>query len=451
MPAHVGDFELTHRLGEGGMGEVYGGTKDGERVAVKVLRRDVDLTDRERRRFIDEATRMRRVSHPSIVPVLDAGTLPDGRPFLSMPLLTGETLAERIQRGPLSLQEAVHWFEELASALTALHEAGLVHRDIKPENVMLAARDRGEETSTEPAMDRAVLLDLGIAREVDGKNSTTTEEGRTRGTPAYMAPERFFGAGASVASDVYELAVVLYAMLTGKLPWSDESGPAGRLHPADPDESGAVLPRGLSIALLRALSTRPENRPKTALDFANEIRNAASGEQPGAFRTTAKALVGATEPAVPMATKRVASQPPTQSVLSPTADRAQAVEEVRWPRRRWGAISVAAGIALVGSAAFAVRARVAPPTSEVPPQAAGSPAPSAVSPSAAPSGTSGDARSDAGLAPSPARSVTTAPMTSAAPDGGRAAESHSAGGRRVPPPRASSKPGPSDEFYLDRH
>ena len=193
LPARVGDFELTVLLGEGGAGEVYGGTKGGLPVAVKMLRGDLELTERERQRFFDEATRMRRVTHPGIVAVLDAGTLPDGRPYLSMPRLEGETLAARIARGPIPVDEALRFFAELAAAVSTLHATGLVHRDIKPENVFLA-RD-----TSRPADKRvhAMLLDLGIARDENAGSSTTTLEGKTRGTPAYMAPERFFGSAAS--------------------------------------------------------------------------------------------------------------------------------------------------------------------------------------------------------------------------------------------------------------
>ncbi len=291
LPARLGDFEVTALLGEGGNGEVYAATKDGVAVALKILRGDLELTERERRRFLEEAAKMRRVAHPSIVPVLEAGTLPDGRPFLSMPRLEGETLAARLQRGPVDPTSAFRIFAELGDAVATLHRADLVHRDIKPENVLVTHQGR------------AVLLDLGIARDVNAKSSTTTEEGTMRGTRAYMAPERFFGSPAGVLTDLYELAVVLYLMLTGRLPWDDAAGPGGRLHPAHPDSWGTKQSPLVSTALLRALSTRPEVRPRSAEDFIAEIDRASRhgaglDEHVGlATRSTERQPVVSTSPA----------------------------------------------------------------------------------------------------------------------------------------------------------
>jgi len=252
-------FEVTNILGEGGSGVVYEArvktaSGDDEIVALKVLRAELAPSERERRRFLEESERMQRVKHPGLVRLLDAGLLPDGRPFLAMPRLGGETLAARLRRGPIPVRTAVKWFAVLARAVHALHEAGMVHRDIKPENVIL------EEEGP-------VLLDFGIARDLDEDDaSTTTAEGRIRGTPAYMAPERFFGAAASVRSDVYELAVVLYMMLVGRLPWGSEKNVTERLDPKSPEDVNAAL-AGL---ILRALSTRPEVRPASAEELALE-------------------------------------------------------------------------------------------------------------------------------------------------------------------------------------
>ena len=256
-------FELLNVLGEGGSGVVYearvkSASGEGEIVALKVLRAELAPSERERRRFLEESERMQRVTHPGLVRLLDAGLLPDGRPFLAMPRLEGETLAARLRRGPIPVRTAVRWFAILARAVHALHEAGMVHRDIKPENVIL------EE-------DGPVLLDFGIARDLDDESaSTTTVEGRVRGTPAYMAPERFFGAPASVRSDVYELAVVLYMMLVGRLPWGSEKNVTERLDPKSPEEASADVNAALAAVILRALSTRPEVRPASAEALAAE-------------------------------------------------------------------------------------------------------------------------------------------------------------------------------------
>src|SRR5262249_28854434 len=151
--------------------------EDGAQVALKVAAGEID--DRDRRHFLEEAELVARISHPAVIRILGSGVLDDGRPYLVMPLLDGETLAARIERGRIDAAPALRLFGELASAVVALHEAGIVHRDIKPENVMLLARE-----------ERLTLLDFGIARDVDRPASTTTRMNLVRGTPGCMAPER---------------------------------------------------------------------------------------------------------------------------------------------------------------------------------------------------------------------------------------------------------------------
>jgi serine/threonine-protein kinase len=290
-PTQLGDFTVVTRLGEGGSGTVYAArwTRAEEAVALKVLREAVTATEKERARFFEEAAKLRKVEHPSLVRVLDVGTLPDGRPYLVMPRLSGETLAQRLARGPLDPSDAIDVFEQLADGVGAIHDAGLVHRDIKPENVFL-------EDAPPGAPPRAILLDFGIARAIDRPDSTTTEAGVVRGTPAYMAPERFFGTPAGVRTDVYELALLLYMMLVGRLPWDPAADNAsGRLQPSPPSALGAPVPSGLDTVLLRAMSTRPEVRPDSAPAFAREVRAAAAPatSAPPARRTAAFAMTSA--------------------------------------------------------------------------------------------------------------------------------------------------------------
>jgi serine/threonine-protein kinase len=263
-PGRLGDFTLQTVLGEGGSATVYAASSPRQReVALKVLHAELALSERERKRFFDEVRSMGRVRHPSLVAIVDSGVLPDGRPYLCMPLLRGETLAVRIVRGRLPVGVALRYVNELADGVAALHRARMVHRDVKPENVFLQEPEG-----------RAILLDFGIARDVDRATSTTTRTGGMRGTPAYMAPERFFGAAATVASDIYELAVVSYMMLVGRLPWDDELDGAARLHPRAPSDFGVDLPGTLADVLMRALSTRPEVRPESADGFAADAQRA---------------------------------------------------------------------------------------------------------------------------------------------------------------------------------
>jgi serine/threonine-protein kinase len=185
-----------------------------------------------------------------------------------MPHLRGESLAERLTRGALPPLHALALFDGLAGAVAALHAAGLVHRDIKPENIFLL--EGGE---------RLVLLDLGIAREIDAPASTTTQAGMVRGTPAYMAPERFFGSPASVGTDLYELAVVLYLMLVGRLPWDSIHDAKGRMFPRRPADAGVQISEPLAQALIDALSTNADLRPASVPAFVERIRRA--WDEPG--------------------------------------------------------------------------------------------------------------------------------------------------------------------------
>ena len=269
LPDCFGPYRVTGLLGEGGGGVVYAAERDGQSLALKVPHPDQPLTVRERQRFLEEVRMMARVAHPAIVEVVDAGLFEDGTPYMVMPRLEGRTLAQRIAKdGRLSMERALELFEQLADALSSLHEAGLVHRDLKPENVFLIESDT-----------RAKLLDFGIAKDRSAPQISTTT-GVVRGTPATMAPERFLGAAATEASDVYELAVVLYVMLVGRLPWDDDTDLDARLKPRTPIDAGVPLPAALAAELMCALSTRPHLRPPSAHDFTERVLAAALSEAP---------------------------------------------------------------------------------------------------------------------------------------------------------------------------
>ena len=137
--------------------------------------------------------------------------LPDGRPYLVMPILRGETLAGRVQRSPLSRERALELFDGIADGVAALHDAGLVHRDLKPENVYLARRRDGVEV--------VKILDFGIARDLAGQD-TVTQAGTAMGTPHYMSPEQAMSArDVTFSTDVWALGVMLYEWIVGKRPF----------------------------------------------------------------------------------------------------------------------------------------------------------------------------------------------------------------------------------------
>ncbi len=248
----LGEFEIDGILGEGGSSVVYAARWGAREIALKVIQAEGPVTEADRTRFLAEAERMQRVVHSSLISLLGAGFLPDGRPYIAMPRLRGRTLADH--SAPIALEQALPLFEDVVHGVSALHAAGLVHRDIKPQNIMWV----------EPE-DRLVLLDLGIAREIDASPSTTTRAGFSRGTPAYMAPERLFGQSATVRSDLYELALVLVVMLLGRLPW-EEGDPQGRMLPdlSASGPNGALIPKELAPTLARALSLDVERRPSSA-------------------------------------------------------------------------------------------------------------------------------------------------------------------------------------------
>ena len=270
-------YRVGRVLGEGGSGTVHAATResDGRAVAIKVLRADLALTPAEVKRFLAEAALLERLAHPNIVPIIAAGQLQDGRPYLVMERLDGETLASRLSRGRLKTAEALAIFDELVDAVSALHGAGVIHRDLKPDNIFLCSDGR------------VVLFDFGIAKDVEAAPSTTTRDGRVRGTPAYMAPERFFHAAASERSDVYELAVTLYEMLVGALPWRDVEDVAARLDP-DPKD----VPPAIWNVLRSALASNAAQRPASVRAFGDAI-HAEPNDAPKRTETIQRRVVAA--------------------------------------------------------------------------------------------------------------------------------------------------------------
>ena len=343
QPSMLGEFRIRSVLGEGGSGIVYEANWGPRRVALKVLHPSLIGTQREKAQFLTEAQRLQQIAHPSVVKVFAVGELPDGRPYLAMEHLAGETLASVLARGALSLERALELFAELCSAMAALHAQGLVHRDLKPENVFVVENQH------------AVLLDFGIAKDITAPASTTTQEGNVRGTPAYMAPERFFGQPAGIATDIYELALILYVMLAARLPWDEIADPEARLQPRSLVEL-APVPETLDVEIRRALSTRAQNRPASAMSLLAAVREAASGSatEPGPaetarLRSGAQSLVAPTdgEPGrAPSAKATTGQKQPTPLAWAPTVAAPKTRVRVRWPFIAAGVLAVIGGIAV---------------------------------------------------------------------------------------------------------
>jgi non-specific serine/threonine protein kinase len=278
----LGRYEVVLPLGSGGMGEVYRArdTVLGRTVALKVVAQaDAGRPDRLER-FQREARAISRLSHPHICTLHDFGQEQD-MAFLVMEDLEGETLADRLERGPLPVAEALRYGREMAEALDAAHRQGIVHRDLKPANVMLTR-------------DGAKLLDFGLARlrqsepepARGGDSETLTQTGVVLGTLPYMAPEQIEGREADARSDIFALGVVLYEMVSGERPFraGSRAGLITALLSSDPAPLGTLqpsVPPLLVRAIERCLAKDPDERWQSARDVGFELGTLAAGSEAG--------------------------------------------------------------------------------------------------------------------------------------------------------------------------
>lgn len=273
-----GRFEIVRLVARGGMGEVYEALDRelGAPIALKTIRAGL-AGEAALKRFHREIQLARRVTHPNVCRIYDLfqhhpGTDAPPVSFLTMELLAGETLAERLKRaGPMRPEEALPLLQDMAEGLAAAHDAGVIHRDFKTANVVLVPSPDGGV--------RAVVTDFGVARSLQNEEtSTITEPGRLVGTPAYMAPEQVEGAEVTPAADVYGLGVVMYEMVTGRRPFEGESGSEAlrRLKQAAPSPRTEVpgLDRRWERVILRCLEREPSAR---FLDTRDVVR-ALAGE-----------------------------------------------------------------------------------------------------------------------------------------------------------------------------
>src|SRR5215207_10130539 len=267
-------YDVVRPLGSGGMGEVYLARDRvlGRDVALKVLRKQYAGDDEFAERFKREAMSVASLSHPHIVQVYDRGKTEEGASYIAMEYVPGGTLKERISReGSLEAADAAGLGAQVAEALGAAHDRGMVHRDIKPQNVLLAGRGG------------AKVADFGIARA--GSSATISRMGSVMGTAGYMSPEQALGKPATPKSDLYSLGVVLYEALTGELPYTADNPIAVSMkHVNDPlrppIELNPRIPRGMNALVTKLLAKDPEDRYADADELAHDLWRVNRGLEP---------------------------------------------------------------------------------------------------------------------------------------------------------------------------
>jgi tRNA A-37 threonylcarbamoyl transferase component Bud32 len=288
--AIFGGYEIVRRLGAGAFGEVYEALRLPlkKRTALKVLHPELARHAEVTARFRREAELVAQVEHPHIVGVFDVGAH-EGRPYIAMEYLDGESLAKRLAReGTLPVATTVDLTLAVMSAVATVHARGIVHRDLKPDNLFLARLSTGE---TQPK-----LLDFGIAKV---REAGLTLTGAVMGTPLYMSPEQAQGSkGVDAASDQWALGVIVFECLTGRAPFAGDSllellvaitsGPIPRLCAADPS-----LPPALDAAVARALERRATARWPSVRAFGAALLPFAS---PGARARWAEFFAGEAAP-----------------------------------------------------------------------------------------------------------------------------------------------------------
>jgi serine/threonine-protein kinase len=272
----IGPYKLIDELGRGGTGVVYRAEHQhlGKPVAIKVLYVDVAADPVAASRFIREARAASRARHPGIVDVTDFGTLPDGRSYLVMELVDGQTIDQLLGDGALDPLRAVLLVRQIALALEAAHRAGVVHRDLKPANIfVLEEPERGEPVIK--------IGDFGAAKlEAPGQSPAVSQNNLVFGTPYYMSPEHASGRPTDRRTDIYALGCVLFELLSGQVPFVGETTfeimtkqvndpPPALTSPYGP------LPTALERVVTRALAKSADQRYQSAAEMAADLDLAA--------------------------------------------------------------------------------------------------------------------------------------------------------------------------------
>jgi eukaryotic-like serine/threonine-protein kinase len=328
-----GRYRILRKLGAGGMANVYLAEDEdlGRRVAIKILNDRYANDELFVERFRREAKSAAGLSHPNIVSIYDRGEA-EGTYYIAMEVIEGRSLKELIlTRGPLPIGQAITYTLEMLEALRFAHRHGIIHRDVKPHNILIG--------------ERLKVTDFGIAR---AGASQMTEAGSIMGTAQYLSPEQARGAPVTASSDLYSIGIVLYEMLTGKVPFNGDSAiEIAMKHlnelPKPPSKTRPEIPEELDQVVLRALSKAPEDRYQTAEEFAEDLHRVEAGlplapetaEAATAILTAPTAAIGGTTEVLPDEATRVASVHPTTPVGPPSYPPAYMYDEQPPKRRRW--------------------------------------------------------------------------------------------------------------------
>jgi len=267
----ISHYQILEKLGQGGMGVVYKAldTKLNRTVALKFLPQDLTRDQEAIDRFINEAQAASALDHTNICTIYEIGETEDGRMFIAMAYYAGETLQEKIKGGPLPVEEAINFFTQAAQGLERAHEAGITHRDIKPSNLIITLR--GE----------VKIIDFGLAKLAG--QSRLTKSGSTPGTVAYMSPEQVQGKPVDERTDIWSLGVVLYEMLTGKLPFQGDNEAAVIFsivneNPKPLKRHGMDAPNGLQRIVDKALVKDVETRYQHIDELLTDLKGERRGE-----------------------------------------------------------------------------------------------------------------------------------------------------------------------------
>ena len=266
----IESFEIVEMIGRGGMGVVYlaRDTKLKRSVAIKSMPAQLKDDSTAQMRFRREAELLASLNHPNIAVIYDTIEQDDGAGYLVLEYVPGETLAERIAREPLKIQEALSISQQIAEAVSAAHEKGLVHRDLKPTNVKITPEGRVK------------ILDFGLAKALVSESkppeATVTEPGRIMGTPAYMSPEQARGQSTDHRSDIWSFGCIMYQMLSGRLPFEGETVTDTLVRIIEREPDWEILPErtpmNIRVLIRRCLEKDPSQRLQHIGDVAIEIR-----------------------------------------------------------------------------------------------------------------------------------------------------------------------------------